>query len=115
MDSGWPQFLRIMLFRYKFGLSRPLRIFLVDWTMLLYLVQWGTDTPTQRLCNELVDSLAGLEEVHATHAQEKELLQARILTLEADLAKEKTENPEAIHKLTQLIAPVPSTSSAPPF
>lgn len=47
------------------------------------------DKPMQRLCNELVDILAGLEETHATHAQEKELLQDKIRILEKDLSKER--------------------------
>lgn len=55
-----------------------------------------TDTPIQRLRNELEDTLDESEKVHATYAQEKEVLQDRILFLETKLAKERAENIEAI-------------------
>lgn len=64
----------------------------------------------QRLRNELVDTLAELEEVQATHDQEKDVLQARIQTLKEDLAREKADNAKFIQKLTKLITPIPSSS-----
>lgn len=54
----------------------------------------------QRLWNELADTLAELEEFQAIHSIEKEELQDKILTLEANLARERAESAEAICKLT---------------
>lgn len=43
----------------------------------------------QRLRNELADSLAELNKFQFNHSLEKEALQAKIQTLEVDLARER--------------------------
>lgn len=43
----------------------------------------------QMLRNKIADTLAELEEGHATHVQVKDVLQAKILTLEANLARKE--------------------------
>lgn len=71
------------------------------------------NTPMQRLQNKLANTLVKLMKSHVTHAQDKKTLQDIIFKLETYFAKERANNKEDIRKLTQLIVPIPSTSSAP--
>ncbi|KAM3236725.1 hypothetical protein P3L10_016762 [Capsicum annuum] len=59
----------------------------------------------------LRNALAELEAAHVAHEAERATLLARVDALQADLARERSENVESFRRLTQLLPSAPPSSS----
>lgn len=73
----------------------------------------SVDTPLHRARNKLAEKNITVIAAQDEHDAEKSLLRAQIYSLKAELARERAKNVETIHRLTQLLSSIPSSSSNP--